>query len=367
MDVMDDESPSPPPQPPVPPPGEPSSLEPPASDGYPASPPPPVEEEDLPPSLDDVIPPPPQEMPPPPPPDSPAPAPYSVEPEPATYDPSTSQDMGEIGAETPQDPTPLEPNEQDPHIYDQVPQEPEDEVEPQNADTKVDVDDDDVDHDTSLPASTSDSGKDSAIHNASTLPSSHPIGGANDLTKQNGGGEIPSKETMKAVSRYRLEAVMWVLIFILAAGGIAVVFYFAYSIVLAQTFSVPDEPFAMRVSLTLENRWMDGLEISTNPVHINLAREFITGVNSTFQNAKSSFVDIYQGATIFHFTNDMGLIRTSFRSFFSGPPSDEAFSTEDTFSSQFETELRAGFIDGRFTSLSIEPDAQILFVDFTTT
>ncbi|XP_030830478.1 uncharacterized protein LOC115919925 [Strongylocentrotus purpuratus] len=76
------------------------------------------------------------------------------------------------------------------------------------------------------------------IHNASTLPSKRPMAEAttpntNQHSKVTGYIEMSPEETkaeMKRVKTYRRESIMWVTIFFLIAGAIAVIFYFAYNI-----------------------------------------------------------------------------------------------------------------------------------------
>ncbi|XP_041453468.1 fibrous sheath CABYR-binding protein-like isoform X2 [Lytechinus variegatus] len=84
------------------------------------------------------------------------------------------------------------------------------------------------------------------IHNASTLPSKRSMGTttptANQHSKVTGYIEMSPEETkaeMTRVSTYRREAVMWVTIFLMLAGAIAVIFYFTFNIVNLSDASLP--------------------------------------------------------------------------------------------------------------------------------
>nr|XP_054759293.1 uncharacterized protein LOC129265308 [Lytechinus pictus] len=84
------------------------------------------------------------------------------------------------------------------------------------------------------------------IHNASTLPSKRSMGTttptANQHSKLTGYIEMSPEETkaeMTRVSTYRREAVMWVTIFLMLAGAIAVIFYFTFNIVNLSDASLP--------------------------------------------------------------------------------------------------------------------------------
>lgn len=88
------------------------------------------------------------------------------------------------------------------------------------------------------------------IHNANTLPSTRPMTTTAATTSSNGHAALPPeqrKAEMKRISNYRREAVMWVIIFILAAGAVAVVFYFSYSIAVAKSDPLPNGEFTIRV------------------------------------------------------------------------------------------------------------------------
>ncbi|XP_800647.3 uncharacterized protein LOC591282 [Strongylocentrotus purpuratus] len=211
------------------------------------------------------------------------------------------------------------------------------------------------------------------IHNASTLPSKRPMAEAttpntNQHSKVTGYIEMSPEETkaeMKRVKTYRRESIMWVTIFFLIAGAIAVIFYFAYNITQLSDASLPDGEFRIRAVMILDYPWEEEFAISSSSEHMMLAYNITDGINSTYTDQSSAFKDVFLEVDMFSFSDENGIIRVSFQCLFSGTPSDD-IGTRPAFSDLFIAELEDGFDNDNFYNLTLKDDEPVNVVRFTT-